>query len=186
LTTGSLAGRRCLCSRAASSGGEKPFTVSDAVAVLPFTRSARDRPHPAESLKRLEILHTTIRGVCPSRFAAQRAVPFNFMRRRRLISTGALLSDSGLFELVASRLGSSAGLLLSGELRGRQHMAVWRCHGVTRSCTPAAAARHRALLVPTASARATRCRHAAWPSTSTAPCGPTPPPPACGGSFVLC
>ena len=118
--------------------------------------------------------------------AHARAVPFNFMRRRRLISTGALLSDSGLFELVASRLGSSAGLLLSGELRGRQHTAVWRCHGVTRSCTPAAAARHCALLVPAASARATRCRHAAWPSTSTAPCAPAPQRLVYGGSFVLC
>src|SRR3954463_15842297 len=77
---------------------------------LSFAFGARPT-HPAESLKRLEILHTTIRGVCPSRFASPRSGQShsNFMRRRRLISNGALSSDSGLFELVASRLGSSAG-----------------------------------------------------------------------------
>ncbi|MCA1673833.1 MAG: hypothetical protein LC799_17065, partial [Actinobacteria bacterium] len=64
------------------------FTVSDAVAVLLFTGDAGPTAS-AESLKRLEILHTTIRDVCPSH-VEYRAVPFNFMRRRRLISTGAL------------------------------------------------------------------------------------------------
>ena len=61
-----------------SSGGEKPFTVGDAVAVVVFTRGAE--AVQAAGVEAVEILHTTIRGVCPSCSGQRRAAPFNFMR----------------------------------------------------------------------------------------------------------
>ena len=66
MTTDLLPGRRCRFKAvAAFSGGEVSFTVCGAAAVLCIHFPARGRSHPLESLKRHEILHTTIRSCLP-------------------------------------------------------------------------------------------------------------------------
>src|SRR5262249_12716842 len=77
-----------------------------------FTFGGRPTASAGESLKRHEILHTTIRDVCPPHLPVPGQSHSTSCSDAGLISTGALsLTCSGLFELMASRLGSSAAPL---------------------------------------------------------------------------
>lgn len=67
-----------------SSGGEHLHPSATAVAGLPGSRVRRGR---SGASGRARSFHTAIRGVCRMNFPA---VPFNCIRRRRLIPTGAV------------------------------------------------------------------------------------------------
>jgi hypothetical protein len=92
----------------------KKTPIDDKTQSLAFLSPAARRPFQAAgALKRLEILHTTIRGVCPSCMASSgspiqlhAATPGSFPTAP--LPVQGTLKCSELFKLVASRLGSSA------------------------------------------------------------------------------
>ena len=109
-----------------------------------------------------------------------RAVPFNFMRRRR---AHFRLAHSRVQRVIRAH-GVALGIVGRLALRrrtSRQHARS--CRRVSRSSAAASGGALRSVDAP---AHATRRRHAAWPSTSTTPFGPAPPPPAFFASSGPC
>jgi hypothetical protein len=180
---------------AVSSGGEKPSTASAAVlpACAPGTVAARLSNAP--ELKRTRSVHTAIRGVrrsdclsCRHRLLGgpiqlHTAMPARSDKRAR----STVRFTSSRHRALDRRLGAAAWIIPAGRRHCLQAVFFTRAKRFTPAPVFAVCGTHAALAhAALAPAHASCCHPAASPSTSPAPAGPKPPPPACAGCAASC